>query len=84
MRRVRRRVLAGRSILTWDNYMHIHILGHFRTFMGGAGVLFELEGHGREDLFAGVDLTRTVGLLIFTMRVRSIGVPMTTTSHSTA
>jgi non-ribosomal peptide synthase protein (TIGR01720 family) len=24
-------------------------------------VLFELEGHGREDIFAGVDLSRTVG-----------------------
>ncbi|MEO7327328.1 MAG: condensation domain-containing protein, partial [Minicystis sp.] len=33
----------------------------FRAFLGGSAVLFELEGHGREDLFAGVDLTRTVG-----------------------
>ena len=28
---------------------------------GGAEVLVDLEGHGREDLFEGVDLSRTVG-----------------------
>jgi hypothetical protein len=30
---------------------------------GGRAALVELEGHGREDLFPGVDLTRTVGWL---------------------
>lgn len=30
-------------------------------FTGGEGLLVELEGHGRNDLFADLDLTRTVG-----------------------
>lgn len=30
-------------------------------FSGGDAVAFDLEGHGREDLFADVDLSRTVG-----------------------
>ena len=32
-----------------------------RTFTGSDAVLFDLEGHGREEIFPGVDLTRTVG-----------------------
>ncbi|MFO0762808.1 MAG: non-ribosomal peptide synthase/polyketide synthase, partial [Byssovorax sp.] len=32
-----------------------------RGLTGSDAVLFDLEGHGREDLFPGVDLTRTVG-----------------------
>ena len=31
------------------------------AWTGGETALFDLEGHGREDLFDGVDLTRTVG-----------------------
>ncbi|MEP7123627.1 MAG: non-ribosomal peptide synthase/polyketide synthase, partial [Byssovorax sp.] len=31
------------------------------AWTGGESALFDLEGHGREDLFEGVDLTRTVG-----------------------
>jgi amino acid adenylation domain-containing protein/non-ribosomal peptide synthase protein (TIGR01720 family) len=30
-------------------------------WVGHAGVLLELEGHGREDVFEGIDLSRTVG-----------------------
>ncbi|HEX2202457.1 MAG TPA: amino acid adenylation domain-containing protein [Longimicrobium sp.] len=33
----------------------------FRRWTGEAGVLVDLEGHGREDLFADVDLSRTAG-----------------------
>ena len=33
----------------------------YRRWTGEPGVLVDLEGHGREDLFAGVDLSRTVG-----------------------
>jgi non-ribosomal peptide synthase protein (TIGR01720 family) len=32
-----------------------------REWTGEGAVLFDLEGHGREELFPGVDLTRTVG-----------------------
>jgi len=32
-----------------------------RAFTGSDAVLFDLEGHGREEIFPGVDLTRTVG-----------------------
>jgi amino acid adenylation domain-containing protein/non-ribosomal peptide synthase protein (TIGR01720 family) len=32
-----------------------------RAWAGGDGVLIEIEGHGREELFPGVDLSRTVG-----------------------
>ncbi|MFO0762661.1 MAG: amino acid adenylation domain-containing protein [Byssovorax sp.] len=32
-----------------------------RGLTGEGAVLFDLEGHGREELFPGVDLTRTVG-----------------------
>ena len=31
------------------------------TWLNSPSVLLDLEGHGREDIFAGVDLTRTVG-----------------------
>jgi amino acid adenylation domain-containing protein/non-ribosomal peptide synthase protein (TIGR01720 family) len=31
------------------------------AWTGSGSALFDLEGHGREDLFEGVDLTRTVG-----------------------
>ncbi len=31
------------------------------AWTGSSSALFDLEGHGREDLFEGVDLTRTVG-----------------------
>jgi len=39
---------------------------------GGREVTFNLEGHGREDLFEGVDLSRTVGWFttIFPVRLR--------------
>jgi amino acid adenylation domain-containing protein/non-ribosomal peptide synthase protein (TIGR01720 family)/FkbM family methyltransferase len=33
----------------------------FRRWTGSAGLLVELESHGREELFAEVDVTRTVG-----------------------
>ncbi len=33
----------------------------FRDWSGHAGVLVDVEGHGREELFAEVDLSRTVG-----------------------
>jgi non-ribosomal peptide synthase protein (TIGR01720 family) len=32
-----------------------------RDWMGAPALLLDLEGHGREDIFADVDLTRTVG-----------------------
>ena len=54
MRRVRRRVLAGRSILTWNNYMHIHILGICGTFMGGVAQLARAAGHRVTGCDAGV------------------------------
>jgi amino acid adenylation domain-containing protein/non-ribosomal peptide synthase protein (TIGR01720 family) len=31
------------------------------TWTGKTNLLFELEGHGREDLFPGIDLSRTIG-----------------------
>jgi hypothetical protein len=33
----------------------------FRNWTGETGLLLELEGHGREELFSDVDLSRTVG-----------------------
>jgi amino acid adenylation domain-containing protein/non-ribosomal peptide synthase protein (TIGR01720 family) len=41
---------------------------------GQEGLLVELEGHGREDLFDGVDLSRTVGWFTTTFPVRLGGV----------
>ncbi|HXQ71685.1 MAG TPA: amino acid adenylation domain-containing protein, partial [Pyrinomonadaceae bacterium] len=37
------------------------LLDAFSHWTGGQSLLIELEGHGREDLFDGVDLSRTVG-----------------------
>jgi amino acid adenylation domain-containing protein/non-ribosomal peptide synthase protein (TIGR01720 family) len=37
------------------------LLEAFSDWTGEQTLLIELEGHGREDLFAGVDLSRTVG-----------------------
>ncbi|HEY0019273.1 MAG TPA: amino acid adenylation domain-containing protein [Longimicrobium sp.] len=37
------------------------LLAAVREWSGAESVLVELEGHGREDLFDGVDLSRTVG-----------------------
>ena len=54
MRPVRRRVLAGWSILTWNNYMHIHILGICGTFMGGVAQLARAAGHRVTGCDAGV------------------------------
>ena len=67
MRRVRRRVLAGRSILTWNNYMHIHILGICGTFMGGVAQLARAAGHRVTGCDAGVyppmsDQLRALGI----------------------
>ena len=49
---------------------------------GGAQVLVDLEGHGREDVFEGVDLSRTVGwftsltpVLLAARRSAGYGVP---------
>ncbi|MDX6742791.1 non-ribosomal peptide synthetase [Actinocorallia sp. A-T 12471] len=38
-------------------------VGHWRRTRGGrgSGVLLDLEGHGREEIVSGVDLSRTVG-----------------------
>ncbi|MBW4483048.1 MAG: amino acid adenylation domain-containing protein [Tildeniella torsiva UHER 1998/13D] len=33
----------------------------FQPWVGQAEILIDLEGHGREDLFSGLDLSRTVG-----------------------
>jgi amino acid adenylation domain-containing protein/non-ribosomal peptide synthase protein (TIGR01720 family) len=43
----------------------------FARWTGRGGLLLELEGHGREELFAGVDLSRTLGWFtsIFPMRL---------------
>jgi amino acid adenylation domain-containing protein/non-ribosomal peptide synthase protein (TIGR01720 family) len=37
------------------------LLISFNRWTGESGLLFDLEGHGREDLFGDVDLSRTVG-----------------------
>src|SRR5262249_41617980 len=39
------------------------LLRSFRGWTGGRRILVELEGHGREELFEGIDLSRTVGWL---------------------
>jgi non-ribosomal peptide synthase protein (TIGR01720 family) len=37
------------------------LAGGYRRWCGASGLLVELEGHGREDLFEDVDLSRTLG-----------------------
>ena len=54
MRPVRRRVFAGCLILTWNIYMHIHILGICGTFMGGVAQLARASGHRVTGCDAGV------------------------------
>jgi amino acid adenylation domain-containing protein/non-ribosomal peptide synthase protein (TIGR01720 family) len=46
--------------------------GTLRKWTGRDTVLFDLEGHGREELFEGVDLSRTVGWFttIYPVRLR--------------
>ena len=45
---------------------------------GGPGVLLDLEGHGREEIFAGVDLSRTVGWFtsLFPVRLELGGIDL--------
>jgi amino acid adenylation domain-containing protein/non-ribosomal peptide synthase protein (TIGR01720 family) len=44
-----------------DELLLAGLLAAVRDWGGADSVLVELEGHGREDLFDGVDLSRTVG-----------------------
>jgi non-ribosomal peptide synthase protein (TIGR01720 family) len=46
-----------------------------REWTGGAELLIEMEGHGREDLFEDVDLTRTLGWFttIYPLRIDLTG-----------
>jgi amino acid adenylation domain-containing protein/non-ribosomal peptide synthase protein (TIGR01720 family) len=46
-----------------------------RGWIGGTAVVVDVEGHGREDLFADVDVSRTVGWFTTTYPVRLEGDP---------
>lgn len=53
---------ASRAYRTRIDELLLTALAHtLCEWSGRASVLVELEGHGREDLFPGVDVTRTVG-----------------------
>ena len=51
------------------------LLEAFRPWTGSDTLLVDVEGHGREDLLAGVDLSRTVGWFttIFPVRLAWTG-----------
>jgi len=44
-----------------DDVLLSAVVSAFQTWTGESRLMLELEGHGREDLFEGIDLSRTVG-----------------------
>ncbi len=44
-----------------DDFLRTALLRAFRRMTGRRSLLLDLEGHGREDLFPGFDVSRTVG-----------------------
>ncbi|HET6764688.1 MAG TPA: condensation domain-containing protein, partial [Longimicrobiaceae bacterium] len=52
---------APRRLGSQVNDILLTALGRTLTAWAGGGVIVDLEGHGREDLFAEVELARTVG-----------------------